>query len=96
MSDLQLETHRKNAKTFDFVPVVNVELDDSKWKAQHDEISIEGREAQFLALVTEMLAYNPKQIDAQSGNASTIPQNIIVRLSVDMPNKGCLGFLKIS
>ena len=74
MSDLLLETHRKNAKTFDFVPVVNVDLDDSKWKAQHSGIDISGREQEYLALMTEMLAYNPKQVDAQSGNATTIPQ----------------------
>ncbi|MGB1249890.1 MAG: elongator complex protein 3 [Candidatus Promineifilaceae bacterium] len=74
MSDLQLETHRKNAKTFDFVPVVNVDLDDSKWKAKHDSISIEGDETRYLALMTEMLSYNPKRIDKQSGNPNTIPQ----------------------
>ncbi len=56
MTDPILETHRKNARSFDFVPVVNVELDDSKWQSLHNDIDIAGREAEYAKLIGDLAA----------------------------------------
>ncbi len=49
------ETHRKNARNFDFVPVVNVELDDSAWVANHAGIDMGGRDAEFAKLLHALI-----------------------------------------
>lgn len=49
------ETHRKNARNFDFVPVVNVELDDSEWVANHAGIDMAGRETEFAQLIHALI-----------------------------------------
>ena len=56
MTDPQLVTHRKNARSFDFVPVVNVEIDDSKWQALHNDVDISGREAEYAKLLEDISA----------------------------------------
>ena len=53
MNELQ-QTHRQNARTFDFVPVVNVDLDDSEWVANHANVDISGRETQFANLLRDL------------------------------------------
>lgn len=48
------ETYRNNARSFEFVPVVAVELDDSEWRDKHGAVEIAGRETQFAQLINEL------------------------------------------
>ena len=65
MNDPLRETHRQNARSFDFVPVVQVEIDDSEWQSAHADIDISGNEAAYARLIAEL-----QQLAAERGEVS--------------------------
>ena len=56
MDDKELirETHRKNARTFDFEPIIQVELDDKKWRKNREALDIAGKENEVVQLIREL------------------------------------------